>query len=62
MNKSIALLPMLLLLAPGMLMGTGLATRNFRQYYPLFAVLMIALIVNIFLMVWHRKKQQRNKD
>lgn len=61
MNKSIALVPMLLLLAPGVYIGTGLAARNFRLYYPLFAVLMIALVVNIVLMVWHRKKQQRPK-
>lgn len=61
MNKSIALVPMLLLLAPGVYIGTGLAARNFRLYYPLFAVLMIALVVNIVLMIWHRKKQQRPK-
>lgn len=61
MTKSIALLPILLLLAPGMLIGTGLATRNFRQYYPLFAILVIALVVNLVLIVWHRNKQQRNE-
>lgn len=61
MTKSIALLPILLLLAPGILIGTGLATRNFRQYYPLFAVLIIALMVNLVLMIWHRKKQ-RSKE
>jgi hypothetical protein len=61
MNRSFALVPMLLLLAPGVFIGTGLAARNFRLYYPLFAVLMIALVVNIVMMVWHRKKQQRPK-
>lgn len=58
MNKGIALMPMLLLLAPGMLVGSGLAVRNFQVYYPLFAVLIVALIINIAMMVWHRKKQQ----
>lgn len=60
MNKGIALVPMLLLLAPGMLIGTGLAARNFRLYYPLFAVLMVALVINIAMMIWHRKKTQHH--
>jgi len=61
LNKTIALLPMLLLLAPGMYIGTSLAARNFRLYYPLFAVLMIALLINVIMMVWHRKKEQHHK-
>ncbi|MGI6365523.1 MAG: hypothetical protein ACOX2G_07255 [Bacillota bacterium] len=61
MNKSVALAPMLLLLAPGMYIGTKLASRNFRLYYPIFAVLMVALLINIVMMVWHRKKQKQNK-
>lgn len=60
MNKGVVLLPMLLLLAPGLYIGTGLAIRNIRVYYPLFAVLLIALVINIALMVWHRKKEQHH--
>lgn len=61
MNKYIVILPMLLLLAPGIYFGIGLASRNFRLYYPLFAVLIIALVINIVMMVWHRNKQQKRK-
>lgn len=61
MQKGVVLLPILLLLAPGILLGTGLTVRNFQTYYPLFAVLMLALLVNIVLLVWHHKKEKRPK-
>ncbi|HOB34937.1 MAG: hypothetical protein GX090_01475 [Firmicutes bacterium] len=61
MNKPIALLPMLLLLAPGVVIGAGLTARNFRLYYPLFAVLMVALLINVAMMIWHRHKEQHRK-
>jgi hypothetical protein len=31
-------------------------TRSLQSYYSLFAILMLAIAVNIFLLVWHRKK------
>jgi len=61
MNKGVALVPMLLLLVPGVFIGSGLAVRKLHVYYPLFAVLMVALIINIALMVWHRNKEHPHK-
>lgn len=59
MNKAIALAPMLLLLIPGMLVTTELTARNFRIYLPFFAILVIALAINMYMMVWHRKRQEK---
>jgi len=59
MSKGLALLPMLLLIVPGVFIGTQLTARNFGLYYPLIAILMVAMIINIFMMVWHRKKEHQ---
>ncbi|HBI55742.1 MAG TPA: hypothetical protein DG577_06945 [Firmicutes bacterium] len=53
---AVVLLPILLQSASGMLISAGVAARNVREYYPLFAVLMIAVAINIIMIVWHRKK------
>lgn len=49
MNVVSVLIP----LATGMFIGTA---RSLQSYYPLFAILMLAIAVNICLLVWHRKK------
>lgn len=59
MNTGITLAPMQALET---LVGSQFAARNFRLYYPLFAILMLALAVNIILLVWHRKKEKQNHN
>lgn len=35
------------------------AARSLQSYYPLFAILMLAIAVNIAMLVWHRKKNRK---
>lgn len=35
------------------------AARSLKSYYPLFAILMLAIAVNIAMLIWHRKKNQK---
>ncbi|MTI94089.1 MAG: hypothetical protein FH749_01170 [Firmicutes bacterium] len=60
MSKLFALLPILLLMVPGFLSATELSARNFRVYLPIIGFLMLASIVNLGMIVYHRKKQAQS--
>lgn len=59
MNKSIALLPMLLLLIPGFLSATQLTARRLEIYLPLVMLLMVATAINLWMIKHHRAKQEQ---
>lgn len=59
MKKSIVLLPMLLLLIPGLYFATQLTARKIETYLPLVGLLIIATAVNLWLIRHHRAKQEQ---
>ncbi len=61
MNKPIALLPMLLLLVPGMVAAAQLTAQNLSAYLPLVGLLVVATAINIVMLVNHRARQEQKR-
>lgn len=57
MSKTIAVLPLILLLIPGFYYAAQLTARNPSLYTPLWFVLIGATALNIWMMVKHKKKE-----
>lgn len=61
LNKPIALLPMLLLLVPGMVAATQLTAQNLGAYLPLVGLLVVATAINVVMLVNHRARQEQKR-
>ncbi len=61
LNRPIALLPMLLLLVPGMVAATQLTAQNLGAYLPLVGLLVVATAINVVMLVNHRARQEQKR-
>lgn len=57
MLKTVAILPLILLLIPGFYCATQLTARNPSIYTPLWAVLIGTTALNVWMMIKHKKRE-----